>query len=170
MNRKSGLVKCILVLLTFVLSLDSYAQFPTDTLPGDPGALYVYTYQNLHFGTFTKSAGGGTVTVANNGVRTATGTIILLNQGASSFQAIIDIETPPYSLISITNGPDVTLTGSNGGTATLEIGDSDPPSPFNTYISPPGRTPVNIGGKLTIPPGSPPGVYSGTFYVTFNQE
>jgi hypothetical protein len=92
--------------------------------------------------------------------------------GQVYFQAIIDIESAPGSLISITNGPDVVLTGSNGGSITLHIGDSDPPSPFGTSTMPPGRTPVNIGGTITVgnPAASPPGVYSGVFMVTFNQE
>jgi hypothetical protein len=60
------------------------------------------------------------------------------------------VEAAPGSLISITNGPDATLTGSNGGTVSLHIGNSDPTSPFNTTVSPTSRTPVNIGGTLTI--------------------
>ncbi len=170
MKKRLSISKLIIVMLTLFLSKVTYAQDPTDSLPGDPGAIYTYIIQSLQFGTFVKGATGGTITVANNGARSATGSIVLLNQGVSSYQTIIDVEAPPYSLISITNGPDVILTGSNGGTATLEIGDSDPGSPFNTYIPPPGRTPVSIGGKLTIPPGAPPGIYTGTFYVTFNQE
>ncbi len=82
------------------------------------------------------------------------------------------MEAAPGSLISITNGPDATLTGSNGGTVSLHIGNSDPTSPFNTTVSPQSRTPMNICGTLTIgnPAASPPGTYSGVFYVTFNQE
>lgn len=169
---RHGIAKYIILLLAIAFSNNCKAQDPTDSLPGDPGAIYVYTYQNLQFGTFAQGGSGGTVTVSNSGGRSATGSIILINQGGSFFQCIIDVEAAPGSLISITNGANATLTGSNGGTVTLAIGNSDPTSPFNTSVSPPARTPVNIGGTLTIgnPAASPPGVYTGVFYITFNQE
>ena len=169
---RHGIVKYFILLLAIAFSMDVKAQDPTDSLPGDPGAIYVYTYQNLQFGVFAQGGSGGTITVSNSGGRSATGSIILINQGGSFFQSIIDVEATPGSLISITNGADATLTGSNGGTVTLTIGNSDPVSPFNTSVSPPARTPVNIGGTLTIgnPAASPPGVYTGVFYITFNQE
>lgn len=167
---RKGIIKYFILLLAIAFYTDVKAQDPTDTLPGDPGAIYVETFQNLHFGTLAQASGAGTVTVLNNGTRQATGGVILINQGASFFQSIFDVETAAGSLISITNGPDATLTGSNGGTLTLTIGDSDPGSPFNTSVTPPLRTPVNIGGTLTVPAASPAGVYSGVFYVTFNQE
>lgn len=168
----SGIIKYIILLLAIAFTTDVKAQDPTDSLPGDPGAIYVYTYQNLSFGTFAQGGSGGTITVSNSGARSSTGSIILINQGGSFFQSVIDVEAAPGSLISITNGPNATLTGSNGGTVTLEIGNSDPVSPFNTTVSPPSRTPVNIGGTLTIgnPAASPPGIYTGVFYITFNQE
>lgn len=173
MRKSAGLFRrMIFVFITIHLSLLSYAQDPTDSLPGDPGAIYVFTTQNLHFGAFAQGGSGGTVNISNTGDRSSTGGIILINQGGSFFQAVIDVEAVPGSLISITNGPDAILTGSNGGSVTLEIGDSDPPSPFNTSIAPPGRTAVNIGGKLTVgnSAASPQGTYSGVFYITFNQE
>lgn len=145
---------------------------PTDSLPGDPGAMSVYTVQNLSFGTFTPGASGGTVTISNTGVRSVTGTIIPLNLGLSWFQSIFDIDAPEGSIISIMNGPDAVLTGSNGGTMTLELGSSLPNSPFATVAAQPVQTQVSIGGKLTVgnSTASPPGTYSGTFYITFNQE
>ena len=160
------------MLLTGSMSLVTYAQDPTDSLPGDPGAIYVYTYQNLKFGAFTQGASGGTVGIATNGTRSVTGTVVALNLGITYFQAIFDVEAPPGSLISITNGTDATLTGSNGGAITLHIGSSDPGSPFSTSIPPPGRTSVSIGGTITVgnSTAAPPGAYSGTFSITFNQE
>ena len=148
------------------------AQNPTDSLPGDPGAIYTYTVQNLQFGVFAQGGTGGTIVVSNAGVRSATGSVLPLNQGGSYFEAIIDVEAANGSLISITNGADVTLNGSNGGTMTLHIGDPSPGSPFNVTVSPPATTPVHIGGTLTVgnSGASPPGSYTGTFYITFNQE
>jgi hypothetical protein len=153
-------------------SLFCYAQTPTDTLPGDPGGLYVYTIQNLAFGAFYHGNTGGTVMIASDGSRSATGDIVLLNLGISYFNAIFEIEAPPGSIVSILNGPDATLSGSNGGSMTLSIGSSTPATPFITTLQPPSRTQVNIGGTLTIGnnAASPPGSYTGTFYITFNHE
>jgi hypothetical protein len=153
-------------------SLFGYAQTPTDSLPGDPGGLYVYTIQNLAFGAFYHGNTGGTVMIASDGSRSATGDIVPLNLGISYFNAIFEIEAPPGSIVSILNGPDATLTGSNGGSMTLSIGSSSPAGPFSTTLSPPSRTQVNIGGTLTIGnnAASPPGAYTGTFYITFNHE
>lgn len=169
---RKGFFKIIMLFSAIAFCSDVKAQDPTDSLPGDPGAIYVYTYQNLQFGAFAQGGSGGTVTVSSSGGRSATGSLVLINQGGSFFQTIIDVEAAPGSLISITNGPDAVLTGSNGGTITLTIGSSDPGSPFATSVSPPARTPVSIGGTLTVgnTAASPPGNYSGVFYITFNQE
>ena len=62
--------KYIFLLLAIAFSTGAKAQGdPTDSLPGDPGAIYVYTYQNLKFGAFTQGASGGTVAVAPDGTR-----------------------------------------------------------------------------------------------------
>ena len=172
MKKRFRIIRSWLVVCICSLSLVSYAQDPTDSLPGDPGGIYVTTYQHLKFGAFTQGASGGTVVISNTGSRSVTGTVVGLNLGITYYQAIINVEAPPGSLISITNGPDATLTGSNGGSITLHIGNSSPGSPFSTSIPPPGVTPVNIGGTLTVgnSTAAPPGAYSGTFYITFNQE
>lgn len=169
---KKILIRFLFVNAIAFTSLFCYAQTPTDSLPGDPGGLYVYTIQNLAFGAFYHGNTGGTVMIASDGSRSATGDIVLLNLGISYFNAIFEIEAPPGSIISILNGPDATLTGSNGGSMTLNIGSSSPVSPFSTTLSPPSRTQVNIGGTLTVGnnAASPPGSYTGTFYITFNYD
>jgi len=70
------------------------------------------------------------------------------------------------------NGPDVTLTGSGGGSMMLHIGASNPASPFVITTGPPASTLMNVGGTLTVgsPASNPPGSYSGNFDVTFMQE
>lgn len=148
------------------------AQTPTDSLPGDPGGLYVYTTQNLAFGAISHGNTGGTVIVGTDGSRNVTGDIVALNLGTQYYNAIFEIEAPPGSIVSITNGPDATLTGSNGGSMLLQLGNSYPATPFSTVVSPPSRTQVSIGATLTIGnnASAPPGSYSGTFYITFNYQ
>lgn len=151
----------------------SYAQIsPTDTLPGDPGRLSIYTIQNLHFGAFTQGAIGGTITISPAGIRTSSGDVVLLNMGISYFESIFEVEGIVGATVSILNGPNATLTGSNGGTMSMSIGSSSPSSPFINTVQPPGRTQVRFGGTLNVgaPASNPPGTYSGTFYITFNQE
>ena len=159
------------ILLSFT-SVFCFGQTPTDSLPGDPGALSVVTVQNMSFGAFSHGNLGGTVVVSNNGTRSATGDVVALSLGISYFQAIFEIDAPYGSIISILNGPNATLTGSGGGSMSLQIGASDPAGPFATTVYQPQRTQVNVGGTLTVQgsTGSPPGSYTGTFYITFNQE
>ena len=132
----------------------------------------VTSVQNLGFGAFSQGSIGGTVVISANGSRSVTGSIVPLNLGVNYYQAIFEIEAPEGTIVSIMNGGNVTLTGSNGGSMLLQIGNSDPSSPFAITVPPPGKTTVNFGGTLTI--GSlfqnPPGSYSGTFSITFNNE
>lgn len=170
--KKQTLIRFLFVNALAFASLFCYAQTPTDSLPGDPGGLYVYTIQNLAFGAFYHGNTGGSVIIENDGTRTVTGDIVALNLGISYFNAIFEIEAPPGTIVSILNGPDATLTGSNGGSMILSIGTSLPAAPFSTTLLPPSRTQVNIGGTLTVGNNatSPPGTYTGTFYITFNHE
>jgi len=128
--------------------------------------------QNLSFGAFSQGSMGGTISVSADGYRSATGSIVPLNLGVNYFQAIFEIEAPEGTIISIMNGGNSTLLGSNGGSMTLQIGDADPASPFAITIPPPGKTRINVGGTLTVgnPAQNPPGNYNGTFFITFNNE
>jgi hypothetical protein len=100
-------------------------------------------------------------------VRTATGNIILLSSSFST--ALFEVEALPGTLITILNGPDVYLEGSNGTRMTLRLGNSLPQSPF---IATTARTTVTIGGTLIVGDSktSPPGAYSGTFSINFIQQ
>jgi len=141
-------------------------------LPAKGQALSVYTVQNLSFGAFFQGTTGGTVSVSHDGSRTVSGDIIGADLGFSYYPAIIEVEIAAPSTISILNGSDVSLTGSNGGSMTLSIDDSDAGTPFNTTAEPPARTTVRVGASLTVgtPVANPAGNYSGTFEVTFILE
>lgn len=166
------LKKYLISLFLIVVSYVCYCQTPNDSLPKDPGAVSVYTVQNMAFGAFSHGASGGSVIISADGTRSATGTVNTYNMGVPYYQAIYEIEAPAGSIISILNGPDVTLSGSNGGSMSLHIGISTPTSPFIVMVSPPQRTEVMIGGTLTVGStlSNPPGTYTGNVYITFNQQ
>lgn len=165
--------KALLVLVLGLISNFAFAQIdPTDSIPDDPGSISVYPIQNLSFGAFSNGSSGGTVIISTNGTRSVTGNTVPLNLGIQYFQAIFDISAPRGAIVSILNGSNAILTGSNGGSMSMHIGASDPPSPFIIIVSQPTRTQVSIGGTLTVgsPAANPPGTYNGTFYITFNLE
>jgi hypothetical protein len=130
----------------------------------------VTTIENLGFGSFSNGGSGGTIIVSSSGSRSSTGSIILLNLGQPHSQALFDVVAPAGTIISITNGTDATLNGNNGGVMTLTLGPSDPSSPF--VADPSGTTRVSLGGTLTIgsTASSPPGTYTGSLYITFNNQ
>ena len=172
MNKRIKFAKLVLGLLFCGMSWAAQGQDPTDSLPGDPGSLGVYSLQDLQFGAFSHGAAGGSVIISPAGARSVTGSVTALDFGISYFQAIFNVTAPEGMIISISNGPDATLLGSNGGSMLLHLGESSPGSPFVNMIPSPGHVSVGIGGVLTVGNASanPPGAYSGTIYVTFNQE
>jgi len=166
-HRNKYLIFPLCGILVFLMS-----QLPSFGQPHPPRPMQVSHYQDINFGAFVQEGTYGTVIVYPNGSRSATGSILLVNMGYPVIPAIFEIEVLPGTVISLAFGPDATLTGSNSGTLTMHIGGSDPQSPFVTTANPPSRNQVRIGGTLTIGTTghNPPGAYSGSFSVTFNQE
>lgn len=154
-------------ILILVFGLMVHGQEP----PPRPIAVTV-TAQGLSFGTFTQGAAGGTVTVTATGTRSSTGDVILLSLTPLHSSAMFEVVGNPGTLVSLLNGPDVFLPGSNGGSLQLTIGASEPLSPFVITTTPPIATLLYIGGTLTVgnPASNPPGSFSGTFDITFIQE
>jgi len=169
MKQNSKKYFFIAISILFVFGI---GQKPGFGQPQPPRPMQVYTVKDINFGAFITGISGGTLIVYPNGSRSSTGAIYEINLGYQFYPAIFEIEVNKGSLVSILFGPDATLTGSNGGTLTMHIGPSDPLSPFVTTVNPPGRTQIRIGGTLIVgnPQANPPGSYSGTFSLTFNQE
>jgi hypothetical protein len=155
-------------LLVMGFSFSVAAQPP----PPRPISIYVNPAQGLIFGAFFQGVSGGTVIVYPDGSRTVTGSLVQANLGYPFSPAIFEVDANPGTMVSIMNGPDVTLTGSNGGTLSLHIGAASTGSTFVTSAAPPSRTQVRVGGTLTVGNklANPSGNYSGTFSVTFIQQ
>jgi hypothetical protein len=158
----------IFLLLLLQPGQQALAQEP----PPRPISVYVNPAQGLIFGAFFQGITGGTVIIHPDGSRTVSGSIVQANLGFPFSPAIFEVDANPGTLISIMNGPDVLLSGSNGGTLSLHIGPASTGTPFVATSTSPARTLVRIGGTLTVgaPPANPAGSYSGTFSVTFIQE
>ncbi|MDX2443529.1 MAG: DUF4402 domain-containing protein [Bacteroidales bacterium] len=141
-------------------------------LPPRPLSVTVNLSQNLSFGAFYHFNTGGSVIINSDGSRSSTGDVVLLNMGYTFSAGLYDLVGNPGTLVSILNGPDAILIGSNGGSMTLQIGDTEPTSPFIITTLSPASTQLRIGGTLIVgnPLANPPGNYNGTFDITFVQE
>lgn len=161
-------IQFIAVFMAVFLTVGSVKAQPA---PPRPIAIYVNPAQGLIFGAFFQGS-GGSVIIYPDGSRSVTGDIVQANLGIPFSPAIFEVDALPGTLISILNGPDVVLTGNNGGSLLLHIGSASTGSLFISSATPPDRTQVRIGGTLTVgsPLANPSGIYSGTFSVTFIQE
>ena len=137
-------------------------------------SLTVTATQAIHFGTLCVTGGaGGTVTVGYDGTRTSTGNIALLSIAPTAQPAIFEIKLCQGRNVIITFSATTTLTGSNGGSLTLDIGPTEKGingASFTTNSDCNFITPLRVGGTLHIPGTAIPGTYTGSFDITFNQE
>jgi hypothetical protein len=157
-----------MLLSTILIDKSAYAQ----QQPPRPFSIHTTPAQGLFFGAFYHGNAGGTVIIFPDGSRSTTGDVIQASLGFPFSPAIIEVEAAAGTRINIMNGANSTLTGSNGGFMTLQVGASDPAVPFIITSSPPARTQVRIGGTLSVGNSlaNPVGAYSGQFNVTFVQE
>ncbi|MCX6267657.1 MAG: DUF4402 domain-containing protein [Bacteroidetes bacterium] len=162
------------MLLFFVMALfvcvgTSYAQ---PALP--QRSLTVTATQALHFGTFCLTGGaGGTVILGFDGSRTSTGSVTLLSMTPAAHPAIFEIKLCQGRNVIITFSASTTLSGSDGGVLSLEVGPTERggnSAMFATNNDCNFITPLRVGGTLHIPGTATPGTYSGNFFITFNQE
>ncbi len=156
----------IAMLILFLVSIAAKAQ------EDPPRPLKVTTFQNLSFGAFIQGNTGGQVIIDPQGNRSLNGDLIPVYLGYQYYPAIFETEAIPGSVITILNGPDITLTGNHGGTLSMHLGASIPPSPYISTTNPPFKTQVRIGGTLYVGTmlNNPSGDYIGYFSVTFVQQ
>jgi len=183
-NIPSTVKRLLLFICFFVITIVLYIPACAQEHPPRPIEVVlsttVITAQNLSFGTFiVDNSTIGSITVRPDGGRSATGNVIIPATSSIVSPALFIVTALPGTLITI-QGSTTTLTGSNGGSMTLTMSDSDPMSPF---IAPQSNTPggvntevqVRVGGKLTVGTSgiggeNPAGLYGGPFIVTFIQQ
>jgi hypothetical protein len=161
----------ILAILVF-LTAKSENVFSHPPPPPRPISVYVNPAQGLIFGAFYQGNSGGTITVFPDGSRSVTGDVIQANLGYLFSPAIYEVNANLGTIITIMNGPDINLTGTNGGFMKLHVGTSSLKSPFTSKVDYTGQTEVRIGGTLTVgsPQTNPPGSYNGYFSIIFMQQ
>ncbi len=162
----SGRVFLITALLVFIIDRSIAQEMP-------PKPVSVSIVQNLNFGAFLQSVGGGEVTVEASGIRTSTGDVILVNSGYLYYPAIFKLEGNPGTVVHFLAGPATTLIGNHGGQMIMTLGASEPVSPFILSSSSQNATLlIYIGGILEVGNqiANPAGDYGGYFNVMFIQE
>jgi hypothetical protein len=160
-----------LLLLTIVLFFCVQISFAQPVLP--QRSLTVTATQSIHFGTLFVTGAGGTVTVGWDGSRTSSGSLTLLSMAPTSHPAIFEIKLCEGRNVSITFDPTINLTGSNGGSLTLDLGPTEKGpigATFATNSDCNFITPLRMGGTLHVPGTAIPGTYTGSFAITFNQQ
>ena len=161
-------VSVLIASLVFCVSY-SYGQ---PSLP--PRSIEVNATQSLQFGTFALTGGaGGSVIVGYDCGRTASGSVALLAVAPYAQPAIFEVKLLQGRNINIGFSAVTSLIGSDGGSLILNIGPTDKgisTADFPTNNSPDFTTLLRVGGTLDIPSGAIPGFYTGTFFITFNQE
>jgi len=166
-NLNKSYLKLLIVPLSVILCFNaSYSQ------PGLPQrTITVQPTQDIDFGTFYANS-AGTITVNWNGTISTTGGVVSFSS-LTAHPAIFEIKLCQGRNVTITYNPTTILTGSNGGSFTLNVGPTEKgvsgsEFPVNNDCN--FITTLRVGGTLEIPEGSPPGIYSGSFTVDFTQE
>lgn len=163
--------KRMVIVIAVVLFFGIAAGVNAQPNPPRPIILTADNAYPLAFGALTPGA-GGTVTISPGGTRTSTGGVVLLNLGYAYSSAVFYIRANPGTVISLMISSPVTLVRAGGGTLTLNVGGTQPASPFVTTVPWQQRTTLLVGGTLTIGPVgiNPAGQYNGTFSITCMQE
>lgn len=140
-------------------------------MPAARAQVSVSSLQPLSFGDFA-NLGGGSVSVAPTGGRSATPAITLIPSQTGA-QAILRVTDPSFATnqifsISLPADDEVKLSNGSGGLMPLR-GFASQPAGFAMITSSAG-TLVQIGATLVVGLGQAAGAYSGSFEVTVNYQ
>jgi hypothetical protein len=156
-----------LFFLSFVVILTPVDLFSQEE---PPMPIVVSGIRDITFGSFVQLGGTGTVTVSHDGFRTGSNVSFVgvgYNSGGFSIEGTIN--TPITILVD--QNP-ITLSNGGGGTMSLTIDSWSYPTPPDYVLTTasPLTSEVYFGGTLSVPPGSPPGNYTGILSFTFIQN
>ncbi|HSP12805.1 MAG TPA: DUF4402 domain-containing protein [Salegentibacter sp.] len=156
-----------------ILVVGVFQQLSAQENPPVPIEVEVRTSQNLNFGSFVAGTAGGNVTVSDNSNRTVDGDIFELNFGQNTSAALFDVYANPGTIIQIQDSSPYTLENQETG-AEIKLFIDSYSTGQRTFVTQAANaeTPneVFVGGTLQIPAdnsGMLPGIYNGTFTLTF---
>ena len=153
-----------------ILLFYAEASFAQPNLP--ERTITIAATQGLYFGKFYDLGTGGSVSIDWQGIRTTTGGIVAAPNSVAR-PALFEIGLCQGRNVTITYAPTAILTGSNGGAFTLNVGPTEKGvngASFAMENNCNFITMLRVGGTLTIPGNSPPGFYSGSFEISFDQQ
>lgn len=122
---------------------------------------------NLCLGAFYPGKYGGTVEINNNGVRSASGSAILMSSDLNPSPAVFEIRCPGNTMVNIMIEEEIELRNQNGGVLICNpIGNGQ-----SNFVSPQNAQAgflYSVGARINTMNASnePSGEYSGTFNIT----
>lgn len=152
--------------------LPGHSQSVNTAIQAGSPRVKVTVLQDLQLGAFTQGPAGGTMQVLPDGSRTASGSVVPLNLGASVSALVLEIEGPKGAIISMLANETVVLNGSAGGRMQLKLRFANPAMPFILANDAPAKQLVAVGAELIVGNAqeSPPGTYAGSLNVSFIVE
>lgn len=151
-----------LAIILLAMGGDASAQSPTSQMIVRAEvykAITLTKLSELEFGKLAVGLNGGSVTVSNNGLRSKNGDIALVSSTVNA--ALIRIEAEGTMPVTITMDNTIYLNDGSNHELQLILTASQPIGEY-IYLDQSGILPVNIGGTVEIPQGSPVGTYTGT--------
>lgn len=142
-----------------------------------PGSFF--KVQDLHFGVVSASSAAGTVTVAPNGTRTATGGVVLIGNSHHPAEFAGRKPTQPNRPVRIRIGSNsIQLTGPGAPmTVSLFRGNTNPaqtlstvPRNFQVQQASNGAFALYVGATLAVNANQQPGTYTGTWTLTLDYQ
>jgi len=77
----------------------------------DERRIVINTLSHLSFGAFYPGAFGGTISISKEGMRTATGSVVLFGSNVNTSPAVYEIRCPAYTMIHIMTDKQIVLKG-----------------------------------------------------------
>jgi hypothetical protein len=124
----------------------------------------------LNFGSFSPGILGGKIIMSPEGVALTTGTVIMGSGVPNPGSFYLTGDDAASFSISLPDGPAILTHLSSSKEMTVSDWISDPPAGEGTGMFQGGSQTVNIGATLNISNlmENPPGLYSGTYVITFD--
>jgi hypothetical protein len=132
-----------------------------------PPAKALTNTAGLGFGRFVP-AGGGTITVDINGLRTRSGAVVLLASSASAARFTISAVGNDNRAFILTLPADGSVALTSGANA-MALNNFVSNAPAGGLL-PAGNHAISVGATLQVAPGQRPGSYSGAFPVTLEYQ